>query len=171
MRFALVGLCLLVSCGDDDARQTLHEHRTVTTPGGTCGRWQETTSDPATITYVSADCDAGLFCAGTAYALARPEQTTGRDFYTCLPITALGCANSQSSQCIAPFSCQAGLTLPPEGVCIHTCTNNVDCPDTYQICDSDWCVVLPCGVPVGAGYTQCPAGTHCQDSICRPDQG
>jgi hypothetical protein len=79
MRFALVGFCVLFSCHDGESLQKLDENLTITTPGGTCGNWQETNGDPPTTTHVIAYCASGMNCMGSAYVFANPIDTMGRN--------------------------------------------------------------------------------------------
>jgi hypothetical protein len=41
MRVALVGLLALVSCSNAPNLTVLEDYRVVTTPGGSCGLWEE----------------------------------------------------------------------------------------------------------------------------------
>jgi hypothetical protein len=163
MCLALADLLALVSCNRD--LSPLHESRTIMTPGGVCGHWKETKG--ATTTLVDATCGEGLFCTGIAYyAVLPPGDLGGRDFETCLPANAHDC-DKQSNACPEQFGCVVGFGLPSTGACIHTCSAHADCPDSYQLCDSGACTVLPCGDSDAGGG--CWEGTHCQDRICRPD--
>ena len=165
MRQAFMAFFLLLSCKNEPVPH--EDHRTVTTPGGSCGLWHETMGNPPSITYVTATCSDGLSCAGIAYVIAQPADTTGRYFHTCLPASALTCDFS-GNPCPAQFSCAMGYGMPSTGACIHTCKANSDCPDSYQICDSESCTVLACEINIDGG-SNCWAGMHCQDGICRPD--
>jgi hypothetical protein len=168
-RVPLAGLLALVSCSDGFSLNQIDEHRVVTTPGGSCGNWDETKSDPSTIITVTATCGDGMSCVGVAYFIADPADQIGRHFKTCLPADALTCKIS-TNPCPAPFECVEGYGLPATGACIHTCTKHSDCPDTYQLCDSGNCTILYCDLPTDASAGRgCWAGTHCQDRICRPD--
>jgi hypothetical protein len=164
MRVALVGFLSLVSCSEAPNLTVLEDYRVVTTPGGSCGLWEETKSNPRTIIEVQATCGEGLSCVGLAYVHYQPADTNGRNFSTCLPANALICGPSMP--CPAPFGCDVGNGH--SGACVHNCTTHADCPDTYQLCLST-CTVLPCDSTDAGGDTGCNAGTHCQDRICRPD--
>jgi hypothetical protein len=166
MRLALAGLLVLVSCFPKDDATALHESRIVTTPGGSCGRWAETKGSPPRKTIVDATCAEGLSCVGLAYYAYEPADVHDRDFNTCLPADALRC-DEPPNTCPEGFGCVVGFGMPLGGACIHHCTTHSDCPDTYQLCDSGSCTVLPCGDLDGGGG--CWEGTHCQDFICRPD--
>ena len=149
-RTALAGLLVLVSCGGDNVSlQVRKEDRVVTTPGGSCGKWFETKSNPPTLTEVTATCGDGMSCTGVAYFFGAPPDQNGRYFKTCLPENALTC-DEKTNPCPEPFGCAVGFGLPSTGACIHRCTTHSDCPDTYQLCDSGACVVLPCDPPTDA---------------------
>jgi len=166
MRVALVGLLALVSCNQAPNLTAVEENRVVTTPGGSCGLWEETRSNPRTVIEVHATCGDGLSCVGLAYVQYQPADLNGRNFSTCLPANALACA-IPSTPCPAPFGCDVGNGH--SGVCVLSCTTHADCPDTYQVCPSMTCTVLPCDPTDAGGDTGCNPGTHCQDRICRPD--
>jgi hypothetical protein len=135
MRLALVGLVALVSCSDGFKLKPIDDSRVITVPGGSCGHWQETTSNPATITFVTATCGNGMLCQGIAYAMFDPGDVGGREFHTCVPANALTCDIS-ANPCPDPFACSIGYNMPSTGACIHECTTDADCPDKYQLCDS-----------------------------------
>jgi hypothetical protein len=166
----LAGIWALVACGGDNiSLHTVQDNRVVTTPGGSCGVWTETKSDPPTSITVTATCGDGMSCAGVAYFISEPADHNGRAFRTCLPPNALTCDLSDNP-CPDLFECVEGFGLPGTGACIHTCTKHTDCPDSYQLCDSGSCTVLFCETPTDASPGRaCWEGTHCQDRICRPD--
>jgi hypothetical protein len=164
MRLALVVLLALVSCSDESAR-VAYDNRTVTTPGGSCGMWQETKGNPPTLVYVHATCGEGLSCDGIAFVRIEPADLPRRNFGTCLPADALTCG-IPSPPCPPPFTCLVGEGI--HGACVRNCTTHSDCPDSYQICDGGICAVMPCEMPADGGNS-CGTGIHCQDRICRPD--
>ena len=166
MRLVLVAFLALVSCSKGSDLITTEEHRVVTTPGGTCGTWQETKKDPPTFTWEDATCGDGLSCEGVAYFQGAPGDSYGRDFHTCLPANALTCDFS-SNQCPPPYACATGYGIAGSA-CIHRCNLDSDCPDTYQVCVLERCTVIPCDIG-DSGVDPCRSGTHCQDRICRPD--
>ena len=166
MRLALVGFVALVSCsGDGYTVRLVDDYRVVTTPGGSCGMWDERKSNPPTLISVKATCGEGLSCVGIAYYNYQPTDVAGRDFRTCLPDDALTCG-MPSFSCPAPFACSVG---GGQSGCIHTCTTHSDCPDTYQVCETGNCMVVPCEMPADGAANSCWTGEHCQDRICRPD--
>jgi len=167
MRPAVLGFLVLVSCNKGAEVAEHEEHRTVTTPGGSCGLWHESTSNPPSTTIVTATCGEGLSCTGIAYVIAQPADTTGRYFQTCLPANALTCDLS-GNPCPDPFVCTIGYGMPSAGACIRTCKTSSDCPDTYQMCEAGDCTVMACEIN-GDGGSNCWVGMHCQDGICRPD--
>lgn len=166
MRLALVGFLVLVSCSDGGYTvRLIDDNRVITTPGGSCGLWDERTSNPPTLISVKATCGEGLFCEGIAYVNYEPADSIGRQFRTCLPADALAC-DAPSFSCPPLFSCSVGEG--PSG-CIHTCTTHSDCPDSYQVCHTGTCMVVPCEMPADGAANSCWTGEHCQNRICRPD--
>ena len=167
MRLALVAVLALVSCSNGPPPGAIPDERVVTTPGGSCGEWYEHQGNPPVQRLVDAVCGEGLSCVGIAYYDYEPTDLAGRWFRTCLPADALTCS-IPSPPCPEPFVCALGAGLPSSGACIHTCTTHPDCPDTYQVCHAERCMVVPCEMPPDGGNS-CWAGEHCQDRICRPD--
>jgi len=167
MRLALAAFLAVLSCSNGSSPYGVEDHRVVTTPGGSCGQWDETRGNPPISVPVYAVCGDGLSCAGIAYFDYQPADLAGRDFHTCLPADALTCS-IPSPPCPEPFACAVGTGLPPPGTCIYKCTTHSDCPDSYQVCHTGACMVVPCEIPVDGANT-CWAGEHCQDRICRPD--
>jgi hypothetical protein len=159
-----LSLSTLSACNKDQPLG-VSENRTVTTFGGTCGRWQTTNPKTGVVTFVVATCGPGLECFPGAWKVASPDgDKLGRDFEICLPP---GSTCSADAKCPAPLGCASGYGVDSGAACLLKCQTNADCPDEFQICDGS-CEFAMCPRPGETGVPDyCPTDSHCQDGSCR----
>jgi hypothetical protein len=140
------------------------EQRTVTTFGGTCGRWQTTDRNTRRTTFVDATCGPGLECFAAAWKVASPANRLGRDFGICLPP---GSTCSATAKCPAPLGCASGYGVDSGAACLLKCQTHADCPDEFQMCDGSCEFALCPEYGEDGGPSYCPDGYDCRDGSCR----
>ena len=159
----VLSLSTLSACNKDQPLGK-SESRTVTTFGGTCGRWQTTDPKTGVVTFVVATCGPGLECFAGAWKVVSPADRSGRDFEICLPP---GSTCSTDAKCPAPLGCASGYGVDSGSACLLKCQTNADCPDEFQICDGSCEFALCPQAGEDGGPSYCPTGSHCQDGSCR----
>ncbi|MEO6601624.1 MAG: hypothetical protein ABIQ16_17240 [Polyangiaceae bacterium] len=163
---SLVGVLLApLGCGSSDA-SVVHQSRTITVVGDTCGEWQLEPAGSMHETIVDANCGPGLTCAGPltiVYPAKKWRTSVGR----CVPEGASSCA-PLTTRCPGQLVCASGFGIQGTGQCFVDCKKSSDCPGPMQTCLDSTCTFLKCPLVTDAGPppASCTGETACVDGLC-----